>query len=100
MLTVWDDLTLGLSVMLCYRTFKRALTAPMLFHFELLLALQIIEAIKDEDDHEFRKFWLNKYGLVGLLATSHFLIHRGRVFLNKLVYILSLIHISEPTRPY
>lgn len=74
--------------MLSYRAFKRALTSPMLFQFELLLTLQIIDALKEEEDSEFWKFWLNKFNMLGLLATSHFLIHRTRVFLNKLVYII------------
>lgn len=30
-LNIWEDLAKGLSVMLSFRTFKRALTAPLLF---------------------------------------------------------------------
>ena len=48
LLTVWDDLALGINVMLSYRAFKRALTAPMLFQIEVFVALILIDALKDE----------------------------------------------------
>ena len=88
LLTVWDDLTFGLNVMLSYRAFKRALSAPLLFPFEILVALLIVDNFKNESDSEFWKFWLFKYGILGLLVFAHFAIHRSRVFLNKLVYLV------------
>ena len=88
LITVWDDLALGLNVMLSYRAFKRALSAPLLFQFELLAALLIIDNLKDEKQSDFWKFWLHKYGILGVLAFAQFAIHRSRVFLNKLVYIV------------
>ena len=48
LLTVWDDLALGINVMLSYRAFKRALTAPMLFQIEVFVALMLIDSLKDE----------------------------------------------------
>ena len=48
LLTVWDELALGINVMLSYRAFKRALTAPMLFQIEVFVALMLIDALKDE----------------------------------------------------
>lgn len=39
LLSVWDELAIGLNVMLSYRAFKRALTAPLLFPFEILIAI-------------------------------------------------------------
>lgn len=35
LLNVWDDLALGVQVMLSLRAFRRALVAPMLFQFEV-----------------------------------------------------------------
>ena len=85
---MWDDLALGINVMLSYRAFKRALTSPMLFQLEVFVALMLIDSLKDEQDSDFWKFWLNKYNTLGIMTTAHFLIHRSRVFFNKLVYLI------------
>ena len=57
LLTVWDKLSLGISVMLSLRAFKRALVAPMLFSFEVQVALITMNTMKD--NAEFFKFWLH-----------------------------------------
>ena len=52
--------------MLSLRAFKRAITAPMLFQFEVVLALLTASAMKEET--EFWQFWVHKYGMLGLLV--------------------------------
>ena len=39
-------------------------------------------------ESDFYSFWLHRYNLPGLLVFSHFLIHRLRVLLNKVTYLL------------
>lgn len=41
-----------------------------------------------KDDPDFWMFWVHKYGMLGLLVFAHFVIHRGRVLFNKLVYLV------------
>jgi len=41
-----------------------------------------------KDDEDFFKFWIHKYGMLGVLAFAHFFIHRCRVFVNKFTYII------------
>ena len=80
-----DNLARGVNVMLSLRAFKRALTAPLLFPLELLLALLMWRTWSTDTD-----FWalgLHQFGLPGLLVTSQFVIHRGRVLIRKLVYL-------------
>ena len=48
----------------------------------------LMDSLKDDPDSDFSKFWLNKYNMLGLMTTAQFLIHRSRVGLNKLVYII------------
>ena len=81
----WRNLAIGLHVMFCFRTFKRALTSPMLFQVEVMVTLWIIDAMKD--DEGYWKIWVNKFGILGAMTFTSFLIHRGRVFVNKVTYI-------------
>lgn len=39
-------------------------------------------------DSDFYSFWLNRYNILGFLVFSHFLIHRCRVLVNKITYLL------------
>ena len=86
LLTEVDKLSLGIHVMLCLRAFKRALTSPLLFPVEVIVALYTFEEMKSEDD--FWMFWVHKFSLLGLLVFAQFVIHRCRVAMNKLVYII------------
>ena len=72
--------------MLSLRAFKRALVAPMLFQFEVQVALIVMDTMKDDED--FWKFWLHKFGILGMLCFAHFFVHRCRVLINKLTYII------------
>ena len=81
-----DKLSLGIHVMLCLRAFKRALTSPLLFPVEIIVALMTFENMKEEDD--FWVFWVHRFSLLGLLVFAQFFIHRCRVAINKLVYII------------
>jgi len=73
--------------MLSLRAFKRALTAPLLFPFEVLLAIYTWSAMKEKIVF-WDLVWIHKYGILGLLVFAHFVIHRGRVLLNKIVYVV------------
>lgn len=83
--SVWEDLAIGVNVMLSLRAFKRALSSPMLFALEVALAFVVIEEMKDEPD--FWRWWIHRFNFLGVLVFTHFLIHRCRVFFNKVVYI-------------
>lgn len=82
-----DDLAKYINVMLSFRAFKRALTAPLLFQFEIVLAIFAWSTMKEEPDF-FNEVFVHKYGILGLLVFSHFVISRSRVLLNKLVYVV------------
>ena len=58
----------------------------MLFSLELIVAIVAIDTLEDEKD--FGRWWLHRYNLLGVLVFAQFLIHRSRVFFNKLVYIV------------
>ena len=66
LLTEIDKLSAGIHVMLCLRAFKRALTSPLLFPVEIVVALMTFDAMKEETD--FWTFWVHKYSLLGLLV--------------------------------
>lgn len=72
--------------MLSLRAFKRALTAPYLFPIEIIVALTTMDNMRDSE--QFWKVWVHKYNILGMLVFSHFLIHRCRVLVNKLTYLL------------
>ena len=50
------------------------------------MAFFLINALKEEPD--FWDFWVHKFGFLGVLVFAQFIIHRARVFANKLVYII------------
>ena len=83
--SVWEELAIGVQVMLSLRAFKRALSSPMLFAIEVAVSLIVIEQMKEEED--FWRWWIHRFSILGVLVFSHFLIHRCRVFFNKVVYI-------------
>ena len=58
----------------------------MLFQVEVMVTLWIVDAMKD--DEGYGKIWVNKFGILGAMAFTSFLIHRGRVFVNKVTYIV------------
>ena len=41
-----------------------------------------------KDDEDFWKFWLHKFGILGMLCFAHFFIHRCRIFINKMTYVI------------
>ena len=47
LLTEVDKLSIGINVMLSLRAFKRALTAPILFQFEVMVAFIVMDSQKD-----------------------------------------------------
>lgn len=57
----------------------------MLFAIEVAVTFQVIEMFKEEQD--FWKWWVHRYNFIGVLVFTHFLIHRLRVFFNKVVYV-------------
>ena len=61
-----DNLSKGIHCMLCLHAFKRALSSPLLFPFEVLVAFMTLDAMKDEED--FWRFWLHKYTILGVLV--------------------------------
>ena len=81
-----DNLSMGIHCMLCLHAFKRALSAPLLFPFEALVALVTMNTMKDETD--FWNFWLHKFTILGVLVFAQFFISRCRIFINKAVYVL------------
>lgn len=83
--TVWEDIALFVYLMLNLRAFKRALSSPTLFAFEMVVALMAIDALEEEED--FRRWWLHRHNIMGVLVFAQFLIHRARVLLNKVAYI-------------
>ena len=85
-LTEVDNLSKGINVMLSLRAFKRALSAPMLFQFEVMLAWITLDAMKEEKN--FWMLWVHRYSILGVLVFAQFVIHRGRVLINKLVYLV------------
>jgi hypothetical protein len=85
LLSVWDDLAVGIQVMLSLRAFKRALSSPSLFAIEVFVALTTLNLMKE--DPNFFEFWLHRYNLLGVLVFAQFLIHRCRIFINKVVYL-------------
>jgi hypothetical protein len=72
--------------MLSLRAFKRAISFPMLFAIEVLVALIAINVVKKESG--FWKFWLFRYNLLGMLFFGQIFIHRCRIFVNKVIYLV------------